>query len=157
MTIQVDFEHGVKAVHDAMTDPKYLIDRNLALGEISAEYDVAEENDGTTITAVRELRRDLPGLLAKLFDSVSIMDLTENWLEKGDGWAGEWSLQVREQPVSVTGRFELAPTSTGCSYTVSHQASAKIPFMSGQIEKFILGQTTNGARNELEHLKNYLD
>jgi hypothetical protein len=157
MTIHTDFEHGVEAVHKAMTDPEFLVDRNLALGEISAEYDVAEEGTGTTLTAVREVRRILPGVLAKLFDPISVMDVTENWQAKGDGWAGEWKLDVREQPVSVTGLFELVPTSTGCKYSVSHRAKAKIPFMSGQIEKYILGQTTKGATDELEYLRNFLD
>lgn len=157
MTIQSDFEHGVEAVHKAMTDPEFLVGRNLALGEISAEYDVIEENDGTTVTGVREVRRILPGVLAKLFDPVSIMDMTENWQAKGDGWTGDWTLDVREQPVSVTARFELMPTSTGCSYSVSHQAKAKIPFMSGQVEKYVLGQTAKGATDELEYLRNYLD
>jgi len=156
MTIQSDFEHDVEAVHKAMTDPEFLVERNLALGEISAEYDVTEENDGTTVTAVREVRRILPGVLAKLFDPVSIMDMTENWQAKGDGWTGEWTLDVREQPVSVTGQFELMPTSTGCSYSVSHKAQAKIPFMSGQIAKYVLGQTVKGATDELEYLRNYL-
>jgi hypothetical protein len=157
MTINSDFEHDVAAVHKAMTDPAFLMDRNLALGEISAEYEVAEAKGGTTLTAVREVRRTLPGVLAKLFDPISIMDMTENWQSSGDGWDGEWTLDIREQPVMITGQFELMPTSTGCNYSISHKVKARVPFMSGQIEKYVLGQTTKGAYDELEYLRKYLD
>ena len=156
MTIQTDFEHQAEAVFKAMTDPGFLVDRNLALGEISAEYDVAKAKNGMTVTAVREVRRVLPGVLAKLFDPVSVMDMTENWQSSGDGWVGEWTLDVREQPVIVTGKFELMPTETGCSYSVTHRVKAKVPFVSGQVEKFVMGQTTKGATDELEYLRNYL-
>ena len=156
MTIQADFEQDVEAVFRTMTDPAFLVDRNLALGEINAEYEVTENKEDTTITAVREVRRELPGLLAKLFDPVSVMDVTENWHPDGDGWVGDWTLKVREQPVTVTGRFELAATDRGCSYSVSHKVRARVPLISGQVRKYVMSQTTKGAADELEYLKNYL-
>lgn len=157
MTVQFDFEHSVDVVRKALTDAEFLIKRNLALGEISAEYDVDAKSKGASITAVREVRRTLPGVLAKLFDPVSVMDMAESWQAKGDGWVGEWTLNVREQPVKIIGNFELVLTGTGCTYKVSHQAKAKIPFLSGQIEKFVLEQTVKTAQDELEYLRNYLD
>ncbi|MDH3788437.1 MAG: DUF2505 domain-containing protein [Xanthomonadales bacterium] len=156
MTIRTDFEQDAKAVFKAMTDPEFLTDRNLALGEISSEYEVSEGGDRTTLTAVREVRRELPGVLAKLFDPVSVMDITENWQAQGDGWTGEWYLQVREQPVTVTGQFQLVPSETGCSYSVTHRVRAKVPFVSGQIEKYVRTQTAKGANDELEYLRKYL-
>lgn len=156
MTIHTEFEHDAKAVFRAMTDPEFLVDRNLALGEISAEYDVSRDKENTTVTAVREVRRELPGLLAKLFDPVNVMDLTENWHPEGDGWVGEWKLKVREQPVTVTGTFELTSTESGCAYSVSHKVKARVPLVSGQVQKYVMSQTTKGAADELEYLKNYL-
>ncbi len=156
MTIHTDFEQDAKTVYKTMTDPEFLVDRNLALGEISAEYDVTENKDDTTITAVREVRRDMPGLLAKLFDPVNVIDMTENWHPRGDGWVGEWTLKVREQPVTVTGKFELAATESGCTYRVSHKVRAKVPLVSAQVQKFVMSQTARGAEDELEYLKNYL-
>ena len=157
MTVQASFDHNVEAVYKALTDPEFLVDRNLAIGEISAEYNKKEDKGSTTIHAVREVRRTLPGVLAKLFDPVNVMDMTEKWQADGDCWSGDWTLDIRDQPVTITGQFNLVPTSTGCQYSVTHKASAKIPFLSGQIEKFILGQTSNGANDELEYLREYLD
>ena len=156
MTVNAKFDHNVEAVFKALTDPEFLVERNLAIGEISAEYDKEENGEETTLQAVREVRRALPGMLAKLFDPVNVMDLTEKWHADGEGWTGDWSLEIRGQPVTVTGHFELMPAGAGCQYSVSHKAQAKIPFLSGQIEKYILGQTSNGANDELEYLREHL-
>ena len=157
MTVHIEFDHDVQAVFDALTDADFLVKRNLALGELSAQCDVKKETKQTTITMVRQVRRVLPGVLAKVFDPVNVMDMTETWRPMGKGWNGDWDLNVQDQPVSISGSFELLPTSRGCRYSVSHQARAKIPFLGGQIEKFILGQTTKGADDELAYLGDYLD
>jgi hypothetical protein len=157
MTVHFEFEHDAQAIYKSLTDPNFLTDRNLALGEISAEYDVQKDKKLLTINAVREVRRELPGVLAGLFDPVNVMDMTEKWQADGEGWSGDWTMEVRGQPVTLFGRFELAPTGSGCCYSVSHRASVKIPFLAGKIEKFILGQTVQGADDELEYLRNHLD
>jgi hypothetical protein len=157
MAVQVEFEHDVEAVCKALTDPQFLAARNMALGEISAEYDVQKDKKLMTINAVREVRRELPGFLAGLFDPVNVMDMTEKWQADREGWCGDWTMDVRGQPVTLLGRFVLASTRSGCRYSVSHRARVRIPFLAGKIEKFILGQTVQGADDELEYLRNHLD
>ena len=157
MTVQIEFDHDVQDVFEALTDPEFLVKRNLALGELSAQCDVKKGQKQTTITMVREVRRVLPGVLAKMFDPVNVMDMTEIWRPVGQGWSGNWDLDIQDQPVSISGSFELLPTARGCRYSVTHLAKVEIPFLRGQIEKFILGQTTSGADNELTYLGNYLD
>ena len=156
MTVHADFEHDVQAVYNALTTPEFLVDRSLALGELCAECDVEKNAGRTTINSVREVRRVLPGILAKLFDPVHVMDMTEKWQPDGKGWRGDWTMTVRGQAVTILGSFELMPTSTGCRYSVSHQARAKIPFVGSQVQKFILGQTVKGANDELVYLRDYL-
>jgi len=156
MAVSFEFEHDVDTVYETLTEPQFLVDRCLALGEISAECDVEEDDDYTTVSLVREVSRDLPRVLAKLFDAVQVTDMTERWQAAGDGWRGEWTLEVRGQPVTVSANFELAPTASGCRYTVSHRAKAKIPLVGKQVEKYILGQTADGATDELEYLRDYL-
>lgn len=157
MAVHADFEHEVQAVYAVLIDPKYLVDRNLALGELSAECEVEQDGDCVTITAVREVRRKLPGVLARIFDPDSTLDMTEEWRAEDDGWRGHWTMKVREQPVTIMGSFQLLPTPGGCRYSVSHKVQAKVPLVSMQVRKFILGQTTKGARDELEYLRTYLD
>ena len=156
MTVHAEFEHDVRAVYEALTNPEFLVDRSLALRELSAECEVEEGEECTTINMVREVRRDLPGILARVFDPVHVMDMTEKWRSDGEGWRGNWTLTVRGQAVTILGSFELVPTSSGCRYSVSHQAKANIPFVGSQVKKFILGQTVKGANDELEYLRDYL-
>jgi hypothetical protein len=156
-TVHAEFEHDVQTVYDALTTPEFLVDRSLALNELCTECGI-EKNEGcTTIIMVREVRRALPGVLARLFDPVNVMDMTEKWEEDGEGWRGEWTMTVRGQTVTILGSFELVPTDNGCRYSVSHRAGAKIPFVGGQVEKYILGQTIKGANDELGYLRDYLD
>lgn len=157
MSVSFEFEHDVQTVYETLTEPQFLVDRCLALGELSAECEVEEDEQSTVVKLVREVSRDLPRVLAKLFDAVQVTDMTEEWQPDGDGWRGTWQLEVRGQPVTVAASFQLEPTATGCRYTVSHSARAKIPLVGKQVEKYILGQTASGASDELAYLRDYLD
>jgi hypothetical protein len=157
MTVQLEFNQDVNTIYKALTDPQFLIDRNLALGELSSECDVEESKQGATVNAVREVRRDFPGVLSKLFDPVNVMDMEETWMADGSGWKGNWTMAVRGQPVTILGNFTLAPHNGGCRYSVSHQARVNVPFVGRQVEKYILGQTAKGASDELEYLRSYLE
>jgi hypothetical protein len=157
MSVSYEFEHEVQTVYEALTEPQFLVDRCSALGELSAECDVEEAEDGTTtINLLREIERDLPKILAKVFDPVQVMDMTEEWRPDGDGWRGDWHMDVRGQPVVISASFELVPTAQGCQYTVTHSAKAKVPLIGKQLQKYILGQTSDGANDELAYLAEYL-
>ena len=152
MAVSFDFDCEPGRVYELLTDPEFLVDRCLDLGELSAECEVTEEDGLTTIELTREVSRDLPKVLAKLFDSVQMMDMTEQWEEDGEGYTGEWTMKVRNQPVTISARFKLVATARGCRYTVNHSAKANILLVGKQVEKYILGQTADGARDELEYL-----
>ena len=156
MAVTHDFDCEPSRVYELLTDPEFLVDRCLAMGELSAECEVLEEDGRTTIELTREVRRDLPSVLAKLFDSVQMMDMTERWEEDGDGYSGSWTMEVRKQPVTISARFKLVATAGGCRYTVNHSAKAKILLVGKQVEKYILGQTADGARDELDYLAQQL-
>ena len=92
MTVSAEFNHDVQTVFELLTDPEYLVDRNLALGELSSECEVETFEDGATITAVREVHRDLPAFLARLFNPVNVLDMKEHWRFNDDRWTGEIEL-----------------------------------------------------------------
>ncbi len=156
MPVKFDFKHDLQTVYDTLTDPDFLVDRCLALGELSAECEAEEDDEGLTLTLVREIQRDMPRALAKVFGSSQVTDMTEQWWPDGDGWSGHWTMSVRGQPVTIEADFELQPQGKGCRYSVSHSAKAKIPLVGRQVEKFILSQTAGGAEDELAYLRDYL-
>ena len=156
MSVSYQFECDIQTVYEALTEPQFLVDRCLAMGELSAECEVTEDKETTTINLVREVSRDLPRVLAKLFDAVQVMDMTENWRDEGDGYVGDFIIEIRGQPVTITAEFELVPTGEGCQYTITHKIKARIPLVGRQVEKYVLGQTVDGAREELDYLKEQL-
>jgi hypothetical protein len=156
MTVSFEFDHDVETVYETLTEPQFLVDRCSALGELSAECDVEEDEDCTTVNLMREIRRDLPRIIAKVFDPVQVMDMQERWRAQDNGWRGDWTMDVRGQPVTISANFELVPTKNGCRYSVTHRVKAKIPLVGKQIEKYILGQTSDGATDELTYLRDYL-
>ena len=156
MSVSYPFECDAQSVYECLTEPHFLVDRCLALGELSAECDVIEDDETTTINLVREVRRELPRILAKLFDPVQLMDMTEHWREDGDGFVGDFIIEIRGQPVTITAEFELVPTQEGCLYTITHKVKARVPLVGRQLEKYVLGQTAEGARDELDYLNEQL-
>jgi len=156
MSVSYPFECDAQSVYECLTEPHFLVDRCLALGELSAECDVIEDDETTTINLVREVRRELPRILAKLFDPVQLMDMTEHWREDGDGFVGDFIIEIRGQPVTITAEFELVSTQDGCLYTITHKVKARVPLVGRQLEKYVLGQTAEGARDELDYLNEQL-
>ncbi len=156
MTVKFDFNHALEEVFGALTDPDFLVERCIAMGELSAECDLEEDDEGLTLTLVREIQRDMPRALARVFGASQVTDMSEQWWPDGDGWRGHWRMTVRGQPVTIEADFELQPQGKGCRYSVSHTAKARIPLLGRQVEKYILGQTAGGARDELTYLRDYL-
>jgi aryl carrier-like protein len=153
-----EFEHDAESVFNLLTDPDFLVDRCLALGELEASCEIEEQGEKTVISLTRKLQRDLPAFLARMMDSVQVMHLTEKWQADGEGgWSGDYTFEVEGQPVTIGATFELYPTDDGCCYSIEHRASAKIPLVGRRVEKFILGQAEQGCTAELEYLQNQLD
>ncbi len=151
MSVTREFECDVDTLYELLSDPQFLVDRCLGIGELSAECEVEQEGEDTVIHLMREVERDLPKVLAKLFDPVQMLKMTERWREDGDSWRGDWTIEVQGQPVTIYGDFSVVPTESGCRYSVSHRASAKVPLVGKQVEKYILSQTAQGASDELDY------
>ena len=156
MTVRFNYEYDIDTVFELLTEPQFLVDRSLAIGELSAECECEEEDELTVLKLVREVERDLPSILAKIFDPVQVLDMTETWQVDGDGWAGHWIIDVRGQPVTIRGDFDLTPTASGCCYRVTHSVKAKVLLVGKQVEKYILSQTVDGATQELQYTADYL-
>lgn len=153
MSIEYSFNAPIEKVFDRLTDADYLVDRSLALGDLSAECTVEDDNAEVVITMVREVERALPSFLARLFDSKQTVELVERWKGKGKTYHGSYQLRVKGQPVTVEAEMRLkAEPGGGCTYVIGHECKASIPLIGRRIESFMLTQTESGARAELDHL-----
>lgn len=157
MPIEYHFKATVDKVFARLSDPDYLVQRCLDLGELSADCTVDDDGKELVITMQREVERKLPAFLAKLFNPRQTVELTERWTARGATRTGSYTLKVEGQPVTVSAKMSLkAGPRGGCTYAITHAAKAKIPLLGGRIEAFILEQTEQGARAELDHLAKHL-
>lgn len=154
MSIEYRFTASVEKVLDRLTDVDYLVDRSLALGELSAECTAEDENGQLVITMVREVERSLPSFLARLFDARQTIELVERWKKgKGRTFHGNYRMRVKGQPVTVNAEIRLkAEPGGGCTYMISHECKASIPLIGRRIESYMLTQIEEGACAELDHL-----
>lgn len=152
MSISYEFDSDVDTVQQMLTDPEFLAERLIALGEDEPEVKVSRRGGTVTLTLKRAARRDLPKVAAKIIGEVQRFEMTEKWKADGDGWTGDYHIDVVGAPVEINASFELVPTDGGCQYTISHKPKAKIPVVGKTLEKFLVKQTAEGCERELEYL-----
>jgi Protein of unknown function (DUF2505) len=154
MSFDYRFEAGADKVFALLTDADFLVDRCLALGERSAECSVEDDDDEVVINLTREVERNVPAFLSRLFGSSQTVEMVERWQARGATRQGRFTLKVVGQPVVVEATMTLrrAPKGGGCVYSIEHSAKANIPLVGRRVESFILGQTEAGARAELDYL-----
>ncbi len=140
-----------------LTDPKWLEARSLALGELSAGVKSKKSGGGVALTMKRRVRRDLPGLLAKVMSPESDLVFEETWSAESEGGRrGKLTMEAIGQPVKMTAEFELVPTGKGCVYRITHKCKSSVLLIGGAVEKFALGQVETGCADEFAYLVEYL-
>lgn len=151
MSLKFTFSHPAEAVFDLFCDPDFLVERSMAIGEVSADAEVAEDEDGVIyVTMRREVNQELPSFLAKLFNPKQVLNVEETWQAKGDGFVGKSEYTVQGQPVNVKTEVSLTPSGSGCIFSIDYKIKADIPLIRGKVEKFIKGNCEQGTQKELE-------
>ncbi|WP_373084445.1 DUF2505 domain-containing protein [Zhongshania sp.] len=156
MAVKCQFDCSIDQVWGLLCDPDFRVERSIALGELSAECDVEESDKQVTVKMNREVVRELPSVLARVFNPQQTLAFIETWQPKGDGWEGKMSIEIKKQPVQLGATMSLMPTASGCEYIVTHSCKAKIPLVGGKVEKYVLSQTDDGALDEVNYLKEKL-
>ena len=157
MSMHYEYGQDVHSVFELLTDPDFLVDRCLELGELEASCEIEENGEETIISLTRTVERDVPKVLAKVFDPVQTIKMTETWEPDGeDAYKGSYVFEVLGQPVTVKASFELYTTDDGCCYAIDHIVKAKVPLIGGQVEKFIKGQVADGCLAEMEYVDQQL-
>jgi hypothetical protein len=157
MSMHYEYEHDAQSIFELLTDPDFLVNRCLELGELEASCEVEENGDETVVSLTRIVERDLPRVLAKVFDPVQTIRMKETWVPDGpDAYKGNYVFEVVGQPVTVKATFELYSTDDGCCYAINHTVKARVPLIGGQVEKFILGQVADGCLAEMEYVEQQL-
>lgn len=148
----------IEKVFAVLTDPKWLEGRSDALGELSAKVKAKKSGGGVTLTMKRRVRRDLPGIVAKVLDPEPELVFEEIWSAAGNRGArtGTLTMEADGQPVWMSATFELVPSGKGCVYRVTHACKSSVPIIGAVVERFALGQVESGCAAEFAYLVSYL-
>jgi len=157
MSLQFKFDQSVDEVFELLSDPDFLVERSLALGELEADCEVEEYEDCIVIKMARTVEPEMPAFLAKIFGSTQSLDMEETWQRNGDDWEGSYEIKVGGQPVTMEANFSLTADGDGSCYEIEHFCTAKIPLVGRKIEKQMLAETSGGATAELEYLQQKLN
>ena len=92
--------------------------------------------DGATITVVRVLPARVPDVVKSMVGETIETVQTEQWGPAGaDGSRrGDFHVQIKGQPATVTGEVRLQPHGAGTRETVVGDVRVKIPFIGKRIE-----------------------
>ena len=157
MAVEFTFAHDTDKVFKLLCNADFLVDRCLALGEISADCTVEDDNQQIVVVLTREIERVLPPFLARLLDSRQTFEHVERWKQAKDTRHGSLLIRVSNQPVSVEAEMRLKPNpGGGCTYTVAHSVTANMPLIGRRVEGYLLTQMETNARAELEYLESAL-
>lgn len=151
MSLTYDFPKDCQTVFELLTNSDFLTERSLAIGETKATCDITKEGSKTIVSMHREVTRNLPSFAAKLFSAVQVLKMKEVWEPEGEGFRGEYKIEIEGQPVAISATFSLQPSGSGSTYKIQHGSKAKIPLIGKKIEKFIASQTADGCTTEINY------
>ncbi len=147
------FNASIDKVFSLLTNPKWLEERSLALGELSAKVRKKQSAKALSLSMLRRVKRELPALIATILPSESDIQFEESWTHDPEGgYQGLLTMEIVGQPVKMQAKFELTGAGPGCCYRIEHQTKCDIPLVGGMVAQFAQGQIEQGCADELAYL-----
>lgn len=143
---------SIDKAYELLTNAKWLEQRCLDLGELSASVKVKKTAKGASTHMEREVRREVSGVVGKVLPKQGAIVLDETWAPDDDGYTGTLTMDLVGLPVKISAEFTLRPEGKGCIYWIQHKAKCGVPLVGGAVEKFVLGELEKGASDELDYL-----
>ena len=152
MTIEYELEADAEAVYQLLTDKDFLVERIEALGEDPPTVKVSKKGKGVEISLHRVKHLDLPAMAKKIVGDNQKFAMTEHWKTDGDGWVGNYVLDVLGAPAKINAEFELRPSDNGCTYAITHCPEVKVPLIGKKLEALLIKETEQGCDEEIDYL-----
>lgn len=151
--MEQNFNASIDKVFSLPTNPKWLEERSLVLGELSAKVKKKQSAKALSLSMLRRVKRELPALITTLLPSESDIQFEESWMHdpKG-GYQGLLTMEIVGQPVKMQAKFALTATGRGCRYRIEHRTKCGIPLVGGMVAQFAQGQIEQGCADEPAYL-----
>ena len=149
-TFTTEFEHGVDAMHAALTSEDFWKSRGGADAEGSSIAVTTPGGPGTIRVEItgRMDPAGLPAVVRGVLRGPLEMTRTDEWSALDGGSAqGAMAGGSSSLPVTISGRSELRPSASGGSVVeVTGEVGVKIPVVGGQVEGLVV-QMVEGIVN----------
>jgi len=156
MSLAFTFAADVDEVYELLTSPDFLVDRNVAMGDIDSECEVEETDGKLLITMTRTRQLDMPAFLANVLGINPVFSTEEQWREAGGGYEGISTTRVGSQSGTVDTEFSLLPAASGCQYRILHKAKIRIPVVGRKVEQYIVKTAAGDVKKEMAYLQSAL-
>jgi len=156
MTSKFALPVGIKNVYGLLTDPDFLVDRNIALGDVDSECEAEETPSGVLIKMKRTRHLDMPAFLSSVLGGNPVFRTEEQWTTVQDHYRGNSTTTVGSHPGTVHTSFTLYPDKKGCVYQISHEAKMKIPLLGRKVEEYIVKKAAEDVEKEMGYLRSRL-
>lgn len=156
MNLKFTFPVDIEEIYEILTDPQFLVDGNVALGDVDSECDAEESGSDVVIKMTRTRAMDLPGFLANVLGASQVFSTEELWQVADDHYEGSSTTVVQGQSGTVRTEFSLIPTKKGCEYKIAHTAKIKIPVVGRRVEKYIVNAASEDVKKEMKYLRSEL-
>jgi hypothetical protein len=158
-SVRAHLARTVDQVFALVSDPEFLRRRAEAAGEKNIVIQVNREGTLLKLRIERDLERNLPAFMKKMFSPTNHLVDVQTWQTAGDVKTSDWSVEISGQKrIDLRGRLSLAPAAGGgCDYVEMFSATVAIPLVGGRVEKYVLGETETSTRQQIEFLRAALE
>jgi len=153
-----EYTHGTDALYALFTDAEEITAKLEAIGARDIHIEECETTDeGASVSFVREMPAEVPGVLSKFLQPWNAIEQTEQWQDCGDGiYRADLDFDIANVPVTLSGTLELEPTDAGCVNHVRVKVECGIPFIGKTLAEYVGYDCLRIMGEEYEYLTDRL-
>lgn len=156
-SVTFNFKQDVQTVYAFVSSQDEVRKRSEAFGDRDIRIDVNEAGGTKTVTNTRLVTQDVPGFMKKLFNPTNTVVDKKAWKAVGDKVVGQLDVDVQGTPTELHGTITIAPSGSGCTYSIDFQGKAKIPLIGKKVVAYVEDQSIKGMREEFEYNQKQID
>jgi hypothetical protein len=125
----------IEAVQAMFADEAFIRGKYEGMGHREVDITQCERtDDGLVIRSTRVVEVELPGFAKRFIKPVNTMTQVDTWTDDGaGGWKGTFDVEVKGQPVHLSGTMTLTPGEGSCVHEVTMTMDVKVPLAGGKI------------------------
>lgn len=156
MIVEYTFDHDVETVYATLTNPAFLIDRALSLGNEKADANLQESGSNRIIELERTRQIKVPAILNALLKQTQTATSKELWRKDGEGYVAESTADIDGAPISLNGTIRLSPSGTSCHFKADVTVKARVLIAKRTLKKYASKTVAKELELECEYTAKYL-